>query len=367
MSKILLHCGVAAIALTAVFGWSLTGQAQDERDLTVQQSHIYHSGQTHPSSLSIVALLDRADATYAVGESLRLAVKSNEDAYVTVFDIGPTGNVTQLFPNRAQKDSRIKAGELKEIPSKSSNTKIEISGPVGAELIKVIATSKPLTVVPEGHFRTATGDFRDLDGGVDTLDRDLVVVTSKPQPEMKVAVVNQVIKTVRSRPASAAPAGGFVVPAGSSSMVVPVIGAPSSAFPVLLAADKSNYRNGEPVVLAVTSLEACHLKVVDINAKGRARTLFPTHAFPSDQINPLQTVMISGGPSPQTLVANGSGQESIVALCTREPHQTHWPLRSLDDYLDDNEKSDFDKDLSVVPNRPARSTGVAQISLTITP
>ena len=137
---------VAVLSLCTVCAASLA-RAQEERDLSDEQTRAYNAGKPRPGSLSIMTLLDRADATYAVGETLRLAVKSNEDAYVTVFNIGASGKITQLFPNGYQTNNRIKAGETLEVPSKSSESRIKVTGPVGIELIKVVATSKPVTAV----------------------------------------------------------------------------------------------------------------------------------------------------------------------------------------------------------------------------
>lgn len=362
MSRIALKWGIAAFAFATIFG-SVVAKAQTLRDLTVEQTQAYHAGQAKPTSLSVVTLLDRADATYAIGETVRLAVKSTEDAYLTVFNIGASGKVTRLFPNAAQPDNRVKAGEAVEIPSAASGAQIKVSGPVGAELIKVIATSKPVTVIPDSQFQSGSGVFRNLDGGTAALNRDLEVVTSNPPPETKVAVVNQVIRTIPARVTGAPGSGVLVVPTAGAVLV----GAPAQTFPLLLASDKAVYRMGERVTMAVTSLQACHLRVIGTDAAGRSRFLFPTAALPMGQIGALQTVMISGGPAPQALVAITPGQETITALCTSDPPSIPAPLKTTTDVLSADERSGFDRDLAVVPTRPTGSAGIAQISLTITP
>src|ERR1700730_18396990 len=77
------------------------------KDLTVEQASIAQAGTSSLGSLRVWLRLDRADATYAIGESVRLLVTSNEECYVTVLDIGPTGRVTQLFPNRYQANNHL--------------------------------------------------------------------------------------------------------------------------------------------------------------------------------------------------------------------------------------------------------------------
>lgn len=122
------------------------------RDLTVEQSTAAQAGTPRPGSLQISVSADRTDATYAIGETVRLTLTSNEDAYVTVLDVGPTGQVTQLFPNQFQTDNHLFANRPIEIAGGTTGVRITAAGPAGAELIKVIASSQPVTVVSEAQL-----------------------------------------------------------------------------------------------------------------------------------------------------------------------------------------------------------------------
>lgn len=354
---------VAVLSLCTVCAVPLA-RAQEERDLSEEQARAFLAGKPKPGSLSIMTLLDRADATYALGETLRLAVKSNEDAYVTVFNIGASGKVTQLFPNGYQSNNRIKAGETLEVPSKSSESRIKVTGPVGIELIKVVATSKPVTVIPDGHFQTGGGLFRTLTDSSD-LDRDLQVVSANQPNDFKVATAHQVIKTIQSRP------GGVAASAGGA-LIIPTVGvllpakpvAPDSAqrFPLLLAADKLSYRSGETITMAVMALKPCYLTVISTDVAGRTRRIYPTAALPTKQISGMETLMLSGGNAPQTLVAGKPGKETVRAVCTTEAREGGLPVRSDSDEVSAEEKQAFERDLTVVPNKPAGSLGYTEIS-----
>src|SRR4051794_5222257 len=85
------------------------------RDLSVQQSTAWSAGTPRPGTLRVSLNTDRPDATYAIGEAARLFIRSNEDAFVNVFSIGPSGQVNQLFPNAYQRDSRVGANQVVEI------------------------------------------------------------------------------------------------------------------------------------------------------------------------------------------------------------------------------------------------------------
>jgi len=360
LSAVLSICAVCAIS---------TAFAQEERDLSPEQARAYRAGQAKPGSLTITTLLDRADATYGIGETLRLAVKSNEDAYITVFNVGASGKVTQLFPNSYQPKNEIKAGETLEVPSAASESRIKVTGPVGVELIKIVATSKPIAVIADTHFQSTGGLFRTLTDGPEDLDRDLAVVSANPAPDLKVAIVHQLIKTVPARPATPA----------SSSLVAPIIGAlfgtkpPAAApettdprFPLLLAVDKLSYRTGEPITMAVTTLKPCYLTVIGTDNAGHTRRIFPSVALPAQQVAGQQTVMLSGGTAPQTLVAGKPGKETIRAVCTTEPRQGTLPVRAATEELTGDEKIAAERDLTVVSNRPSSPVGYAEVNFGIT-
>jgi len=357
----------AALSICAICVVS-SAFAQKEKDLTLEQARAYHAGQARPGSLSITTLLDRADATYGLGETVRLAVKSNEDAYVTVFNVGASGKITQLFPNGYQADNRIHAGETLEIPSAASESRIKVTGPVGIELVKIIATSKPVTFVPDAHFQTTGGLFRTLAEGAEGLDRDLTVVSADQPQDLKVAIVHQLIRSVPARPAGAVPAAGvLVIPTfGTLLAVKPAAADVAQKFPLLLAVDKPSYRTGEPITMALTTLKPCYLTVIGTDNTGRTRRIFPSTALPEQQIAGEQTLMLSGGKSPQMLVAGKPGKETIRAVCTTEPRQTTLPVRAASDELPGDEKIAAERDLTMVSSHPSGAVGYAEVDFGIT-
>ena len=73
------------------------------KGLTVEQDGVF--GVQAPSGaaagrLQVVAWVDHADNSYAVGEKVRLFVQANKDAFVTVLNVAPSGATTLLFPQR---------------------------------------------------------------------------------------------------------------------------------------------------------------------------------------------------------------------------------------------------------------------------
>lgn len=190
---------IAAVGL--LLAVTLPVRAEEDpgyRDLSVDQIKAYLVGSPKQSTLKLSSWVDRRDMTYARGEMIKIHVKTNEDAYVTVFNVGPTGKVTQLFPNAFEKSGLIKANTDTEIPSAKSKAEIKVSGDVGGEVIKVFASDKPLKLVPESSL-VAGAVFVAVKGDVAEFVRNLEVTAAPTASAQKVSIVNMAIKTVASR------------------------------------------------------------------------------------------------------------------------------------------------------------------------
>jgi hypothetical protein len=365
--------------LLPVFLAPAAAQESQPRDLSVEQSSVAAAGTPHPGTLRVGIMADRNDATYAIGETARLRINTNEDAYVTVFDIGPTGQVHQLFPNAYQTDNHVLGGRPVEIAGGTTGARIQISGPVGAELIKVVASNRPLVVIADNLLQ-GRDIFRAVEGGAQELTRNLEVVANDPNAgERKVAIENFTLHTIARR----ADNGAAIViipgqPAQNSTVTFPVVTPQAGGlisvpgqqpFPLLLAVDKTAYRLGERVTLAVTSLQACYLTVLDVMSSGAIRMVFPNQITQNNSVAANQTVLVAGGNSPVNLqVAGPTGTEQLVAVCSTDNTPILTQRIDLAQLFPPvGERSDVARDLSVVANRPAGSTAFATVSFKIQP
>ena len=290
--------------------------ADGARDLTVEQTAMYTVQATAPAAsvpsgaLSVVAWVDHADNTYAVGEAVRLYVRSNKDAYVTVLNVGPSGNTTMLFPNAAQRDARVGAMQVVEIPGPGSGASIRVGGPVGRELIKVIASTSPAPLFDAAKLSGA-GPFATVSGGSRSVARDLAVTMGSQPSSHEWDDYNKVITTIASRPVSS---------------VVPLMPAPSGqAWPVSgsglrIATDKSRYRMGETVTVYASSTVPCYLTLVNIGSSGQARVLLPNAAQPRNYLAAGQTVVFPGVRVRRLTVTpvGPAGVETVTAVCSAD-------------------------------------------------
>ena len=195
----------AALAvLLAAGGLALAARAGGDgaRDLTVEQAAVHAVEAPAPAAggaagLGVVAWVDHADSTYAVGEQVRLFVKPSRDSWITVLNVGASGRTTMLFPNEHQRDNKVSGGRTVEIPSPGSGAVIKVAGPVGRELIKVVASTSPTPLFPAVKT-TRAGPFSTLDAGARSVARDLQV-TMDTQSSQEWDDYNKVITTVTSR------------------------------------------------------------------------------------------------------------------------------------------------------------------------
>jgi hypothetical protein len=104
------------------------------------------------------AFLVRADVNqstrdYRQGDALSVRVASEVDAYLYVLYQQADGRVFQIFPNVHQPENRVPARRMVEIPSKDDAFRWSIGPPFGDEVIKVIASRRPVAGLSDPAMR----------------------------------------------------------------------------------------------------------------------------------------------------------------------------------------------------------------------
>ena len=178
----------AIVVSAAALGVGAAAQEAAERplsrSLTVEQAAIYDvQPPARPAGgdgLEVLAWVDRPDYTYASGEDVQVFVETSKDAWVTVLNVDPAGATTVLFPNRYQSDNFVTAGRTLQVPGRDAGFRIVVSGGVGAELLKVVASSEPVPLF-EARQLAEAGDFQVVRAQPAGLARSLTVaMTDEP-------------------------------------------------------------------------------------------------------------------------------------------------------------------------------------------
>ncbi|MDC9812981.1 MULTISPECIES: DUF4384 domain-containing protein [Rhizobium] len=185
---------LAAATFLSLFSMVPAVGAQNERTLTEAPA------QTGPVSITF----DRAEAKYAIGEVVGLFIQSSENAYVTVLNVSPNGSVVKLFPNKYQTDALVGAGKRVQVPDPASGARLQVSGPVGQEQIKVFYSSKPLTIFAD-LGGSGSGMFRSIDGGMDAVSRSLEEARSLGTKISSKTLMLTTVDSPAALPPSAAP------------------------------------------------------------------------------------------------------------------------------------------------------------------
>ena len=308
MDRKLVGAGAALALAVVTSAVGAASTAQEGRALTVVQTAV-QAVQAPPASgtanpLDVVAWVDRADNTYAANDLVRVFVQTNKDAYVTVLNVGPDGSTTLLFPNRFQASNRVRANTVTEVPDPASQSGIAVTGTTGAELIKVIASDRPVSLFEAAQL-AQSGPFQTVRTGAEQTARNLsVVMTSQASAEWD--VYDKVIRTIPSRSQ-----------AGAASLP-PVAGAgwPSQPFGLQVAADRPLYRVTDPVTLMVRSAVDCHLTLLNTGPGGASRLLFPNRYQQQTLIRAGQTVVVPGvGAGVSIRPIGPAGVENVLAVC----------------------------------------------------
>ncbi len=100
--------------------------------------------------------------SYRIGETLNVGLRVNRDAYVTLVDIGTSGDVTVIFPNRFHPSHFVRGGQDVVVPPPGSGFSLVVQGPVGFDQIRAIATEEPVKLLAS-DFTGQTATFRSLD------------------------------------------------------------------------------------------------------------------------------------------------------------------------------------------------------------
>jgi len=98
---------------------------------------------TFQGPLAIDLWVDREDATYYPTENVEIFFRTNDNCFVSVYNIEGGGRVTLLFPPENE-DGRVEAGITYKLPPETEDYDYVISGPEGAETIIALASRERL-------------------------------------------------------------------------------------------------------------------------------------------------------------------------------------------------------------------------------
>src|SRR5262249_22109715 len=150
------------------------------------------------------------------------------------------------------------------IPAEGTSWKIDVSGPPGVDVIKVIASREPLSLPELLRLSGASAEQPTLSLGRsgEEVARDLVPQIKTPNGTTGIlpgGVRNLLVRIV--------PRGAAAFPGGSPHL--------AGTFGLSLRPERAVYRIGEAVRVAVSVQRDCHLTLVGVGTTGNSVRLFP--------------------------------------------------------------------------------------------
>ncbi len=103
-------------------------------------------GEKRESKRNMVTVPKKEFGQYKIGGSVVLYFQSDTDAYVYMINIGPTGDITHIFPNEYVSDNKVKGGKKQTFPDKDASFEWILQEPAGVETVKAVATKVPVDI-----------------------------------------------------------------------------------------------------------------------------------------------------------------------------------------------------------------------------
>ena len=102
----------------------------------------------HARALSVEVWTDRGDdAVYQPGDAMQVKVRTNDDAYLLVYEIDSNGKVTELYPWR-RAGGMVEAHHTYRLPPEDSNYELAVEQATGEGYIVAIASQAPFRDLP---------------------------------------------------------------------------------------------------------------------------------------------------------------------------------------------------------------------------
>lgn len=181
-----------------------------------------------PEPFAIELWRDRAEPNYAIGETLQLYLRSNQDAQVVVVNVDSRGQTTVLFPNDYASNNRLAAHRVLSLPGADTRYALRIDGPPGPSLIRVIATTGITPLLDSAALKPTAGPFARSQRSADELVRQVQVVSNQ-EPGTTWVVRDDTILIHAARPISQPPSAATTpiqtLPIPSGHEVFPTLAA----------------------------------------------------------------------------------------------------------------------------------------------
>lgn len=137
---------------------------------------------TPPQDLQVRVWVDKdpnktGNPVYQFGENIQISVQVTQQAYVYLFSVRATGEISGILPNAFEQQTLLRAGEIRTFPGPGARYTFTVDAPAGQDRVLAVASRRPLNVSEIVNIQTGEALIR----GESNLARALsIVVTPIP-------------------------------------------------------------------------------------------------------------------------------------------------------------------------------------------
>jgi hypothetical protein len=182
--------------MTLVFGAVAVGAEKTEKDIIVEDAT--NISNDNPDFKIAIRPSSRT-GRFCIGDEIEFKFKTNQDAYLTIIDIGTSGKVHVIFPNKWHKSNKVYKDREYRIPGSDSDFLYRVVGPRGVNYIKAIGTLKPFDCFHRDALIYGEGPFAEVKDAKLRVKDLAVELKKKPQKQWTEAETNFTIERCGDR------------------------------------------------------------------------------------------------------------------------------------------------------------------------
>ncbi len=104
-----------------------------------------------PPDLQVRVWVDKdpnktGNPVYQFGEPIQISVQVTQPAYVYLFSVRATGEISGILPNAFEQQNFLQAGEVRTFPGPGARYTFTVEGPAGQDRVLAVASRRPLDV-----------------------------------------------------------------------------------------------------------------------------------------------------------------------------------------------------------------------------
>jgi hypothetical protein len=319
----------ATIILLACSGLALGAEESDKMKKDVIVEDLSRIRWDNPDfKIQIQVLGDRK--TFRVGDEIEFRFRTDKVAYVTLVDVGTSGRVHVIFPNKWNRENRVEANRWYRVPPRRSDFAFQVRGPAGVNYVKAIASLDRFDVFGKEYLKSDDGPFDEVKDAERAVKDIGVRIGKRDRKGWTEASTNFTIRDRRSsRDRDFDDDDDDDVYRGRERARErrerDSWGRDDERSIVKLWTDRKSYRTGEPVTFFFYSERDCYLNLVDFGTSGRNRIVFPNRFQRDNFIKGGKVVEIPDvrDDNFRYRVEGPEGTEVIKAIVTRHKYHVY--------------------------------------------